>query len=227
MYFPNTQHQGGLHRAFRADGTLASSTLPQLILPVADSRASLLIMNTSAAAMWLEHGPATGYATISGGVVTAVTVVNGGFGYTVAPSVQLEGGGGNFVACPTASAWLGFGFYGSAAPNGLSKQGDSTAPVYARPAVVRANLTSGVVSSFTVVDGGAGYVNTPMVVIRNDPRDPFGCADPSVNITGTIYSGVYLAASGGSLYINGTSCWTDQIALFGTAGSAFVAEWMP
>lgn len=226
MYFPNTQHQGGLHRAFRADGTLASSSLPQLILPVADSRASLYVQNVSAAAMWLEHGCATAYATISGGAVSAVTVVNGGFGYTVPPVVSLEGGGGNFVTCPTASAWLGYGEYGSPAPNGLSKQGDTTAKVYQRPAVVTANLQSGAVSSFTVVDGGAGYINTPMVIIRNDPRDPFGCADPSINITGSINSGVYLAASGGSYSLQGPTCHTDQIALFGTSGSAFVLEWM-
>jgi predicted phage tail protein len=46
---------------------------------------------------------AKAYATISGGVVTAITVSNSGTGYTAAPSVSIVGGGGSGAVANTAS----------------------------------------------------------------------------------------------------------------------------
>lgn len=220
MYLPNSQHNTGLHRAFRADGVLAGTNTPQLILPVAPSRAMFLVMNIGAHAMFLEHGPARFTATIAAGVVTAVTVTNGGFNYTLAPALQPRGGGGNFVANAT---WSGFGLLGSDSPTGLLPQGTTSLPRYARPAKMHAVLTSGVVTSVVIDDGGAGYINPPEIVVKNNDRDPFGCASP---FYGSVNSGINLGITNGGYYINGTACWTDAISISGTAGDAFTVEYM-
>jgi len=46
---------------------------------------------------------ATATATISGGVVTAVTITAGGSGYTSAPTISFSGGGGGSGATATAT----------------------------------------------------------------------------------------------------------------------------
>ena len=56
MYLANANNQMGQHFAYRADGSLASSVTPLLVLPQALSRAMLNIQNISAAAMWMENG---------------------------------------------------------------------------------------------------------------------------------------------------------------------------
>jgi len=218
MYLPNAAHQSGLHRAFRADGTITAGGTPQLILPVAQSRSMLMVMNTSSAALFMEHGPARALATVSGGVLTAVTVTNAGFGYTNAPSVEVKGGAGPFVA---NSVWSGLGMHSAPTPTGLATQGDTTAPTYNKPARVHCVLTGGAVSSVVIDDPGFGYVNPPELIFKNHDNDPFGCAVPSATI------GICLPAVNGYYYINGTACWTDAIALYGgTTGQTFVCEYM-
>lgn len=220
MYLPNTQAQGGLHRAFRADGAIAQTNTPQLILPVAVSRGMWMVMNISASVMFLEHGPARFTATITNSAVSAITIANGGFGYTIPPILQAAGGYLPYVA---NSAWDGRGLIGSQAPSGLSPQGDIQNPVYARPAKLRAVLTTGVVTSVVIDDGGFGYINPPEIVVENHPNDPFGCASPYF---GSAHSGIYLGPDGGFYYINGTACWTDAVSISGTADAVFTVEYM-
>ena len=43
--------------------------------------------------MWYTFGSARAYATLTNGVVTSVTVVNAGFGFTYAPLIEFLGGG--------------------------------------------------------------------------------------------------------------------------------------
>lgn len=216
MYLPNAQHQTGLHRSFRADGTLTNSSA-QLVLPVAMSRAMFMIMNCSASTMYLEHGPARATSTITSGTVTGTTITNAGFGYTYPPMVEFVGGYGNYVA---SSTWNGLGLIGSASPQGVRVQGLSVRPTHARVAKGTAVLSGGAIASITIDDLGAGYINPPEILLTNDPRDPFGCAVP---VAGT---SIILPASGGFYYVNGTACFTDQVALIGTTSSAFVAEYM-
>lgn len=219
MYLPQAAHQHGLHRAFRADGTL-SSTAAQLILPVALSRSMLMIMNTSTNAMYMEHGAARITATISGGSVSALTITNAGFNYTLPPIIEFRGGYGPFVA---NNVWNGLGLIGSNSPTGLANQGDVVGNVtYNRPARAHCVLSAGAVSSVVIDDGGWGYVNPPELIIKNHENDPFGCAVPTDGAGG----GIYLAAPGGTYYLNGTTCWTDQVALIGTSGATFVVEYM-
>lgn len=219
MYLPNTAHQQGLHRAFRADSTITTGGTAQLILPVASSRASLMVMNISSYAMYLEHGPARFLFTISGGQVTGSSIVNAGFNYTTAPEIELRGGFGPYVA---NSSWSGIGLNDSQAPSGLAVQGDiSTNVTYNRPARAHCTISGGAVNSIVIDDEGYGYINPPMAYVKNNNFDPFGCAVPSTT------SGIYLAPTDGYYLINGTTCWTDQVALYcGTSAAPFVCEYM-
>jgi hypothetical protein len=219
MYLPNSNHQQGLHRSFRADGTLAG-TGAQLILPVAYSRCMLMVMNTSASVMFLEHGPARFTATISGGVVTAVTITNPGFGYTVPPVLEFRGGFQPFVA---NASWNGLGLLGSDSPTGIATQGAVAGNrTFNAPASAHCVLTGGAVTSVVIDTGGYGYINPPEIVVKNEARDPFGCAAPTNGAGG----GICLPATNGFYYVNGTSCWTDQVALIGSSGASFVCEYM-
>ena len=219
MYLPNTPSQSGYHPSFRADGTITTGGTPQLILPRAYSRCMLMIMNISTTALYMDHGPPRAKATISNGTVTGATVLNAGFGYTLPPLVQFQGGFGPFVA---NSSWDGRGLLGSASPTGLANQGDTVNPAYNRPAQAHCTLSGQAVNAIVIDDPGFGYVNPPEIVLYNQINDPFGCAVPSTT------SGIILTASGGFYYLNHTAMWTDPVAIYGaTTGQGFTVEYMP
>jgi hypothetical protein len=220
VYLPNAYSQAGLHRSYRADGTITTSNVAQLLLPLATSRAMLMVMNIGAAAMYIDHGPPRATAQITNGQVTGFTITNGGFNYTLPPTVQLAGGGIPFVH---NANWNGIGLRNVPAPTGMPKIANGVT-TFARPAKAHAVLTGGVVTSIVIDDPGAGYINPPEVVFENQPEDPFGCADAYY---GTKNNGIYLAPTGGSYSLNGTACWTDAISIVGTAGNAFTVEYMP
>lgn len=219
MHLFNSGQQNGTDRAYRADGTLVS-TAPRLILPQTNSRAFLSIQNIGANAMFMEHGCARAIATITGGVVTAISILNPGFGFTRPPIVQFKGGG--TITALGASLWDGRGQI----DNWQTPQGANllvTPNTVYRAAKATAVLTAGVVTSFSISDGGAGYTNPPEVLLTNDPLDPFGCADPSYNSGSGVYVGLY-----GSYFLNGTFCHTDAIAFYASAGSAsYYLEYAP
>ena len=73
--------------------TTTSSATVMLVLPEQQMRSSFIFQNLSANAMYLEIGAGEATATISGGAVTGVTLVNSGTNYTIAPQVLLLGGG--------------------------------------------------------------------------------------------------------------------------------------
>lgn len=203
---------------YDASGSLSSTSLPALVLPDTLTRSLLLVQNLSAGVMYCEIGAGTATATVSGGAVTSVTVVNGGFNYTIAPEVEFLGGGagGNstYVGAtdPTAPS-PGSGGYG---PQSQDTVGN-------RPAKAHCVLSGGAINSIVVDDGGAGYVTAPFVLIRNSRNDPNGAADPSKNSG----SGHYMAASGGSVSFNGTACPTSPVALFSaTSGAKYTVKWM-
>jgi hypothetical protein len=186
---------------YRADGSITTGGTAQLVLPVTPSRSMVEFVNTSAGALMVCHGAGTATATISGGKVTALAVVNGGFGFTIPPVVELLGGGsaGN-------GTYLGLGQPGAQAPS--------------RPAKVRAVLSGGMISSFLIDDPGAGYVIAPYVHIYNSDLDPYGAALPSATL------GVQLFP-GGSFTYNGTACHTEPISVWGaTTGQTFTCGWM-
>ena len=77
------------------------------------------------------------------------------------------------------------------------------------------------VASITIDDPGAGYVIAPYVFIMNSDLDPYGCALPSAT------NGMLMTSNSAPYILNGTSCFTDAVAVFGaTTGQAFLARWM-
>lgn len=133
-------------------GTIAAGGTAQLLVPQQPRRAYLVFNNTSAANLVLEIGPARATASISGGVVTGISVTNGGLGYTVAPQVLLLGG-------------LVTGDYQTAPSN---------------VALATATLSGGAVNAITVNVPGSGYVVAPLVYLLNPlPTLGGGAATPA------------------------------------------------
>lgn len=194
--------QTGPHSLYWADGTIASGANPQLVLAASQSRSMLLFQNLSSAPMYVNIGVAHATTTLTSGVVTGVTVTNGGFGFTYPPSVCFLGGGSSNVS----------GNLATAQPGGSTPQ---------NPAQGLAVLAAGAVSSVTITNGGANYLTAPYVLFINDPRDSIGCVKASSTL------GMYVPALGGQLFFNGTACPTDPVSVFcPTAGSAYACRWM-
>jgi hypothetical protein len=207
MKLVGTAGQPGPHSLYDASGSIVSGSAPQLLLPRRFSCSHLVVQNLSATVMYLEFGSARAVATISGGQVSAITVTNAGFGFSLAPTIQLRGGGNMMYPA----------FLGATDPN---------APAAAHPATAHCVMTGTApnmsVASIVIDNPGSGYEVAPYVMIANRHADPGGCADPSANSG----SGILLAANGGIHSINGTVCTTDQAALFcASAGARFTCKW--
>lgn len=197
--------RGQIQRDFKYDasGTITTGGTAQLIMPERVQTSMLMIQNISINAMNLEIGGARASATITNGVVTAITVTNAGFGYTKPPRIKFYGGG-DLTKNPT---YLCPGLPGHISPS--------------KTASAHAVLTGGTVSSIVIDNGGGNYVKAPYVFLESSEQDPYGCATPSAT------SGILLSANGGSYYLNGTAQTTDALALYcATTGAAFVCKWM-
>jgi hypothetical protein len=190
---------------FDASGLIVSGNTPQLVLPRARSRSSLIIVNNSAHNMYFEFGGPRATASLTSGAVSSVSVTNAGLGYTVAPEVQFLGGAfdNQFQQSPTFSVTSLPEF---PLPHGAFKHAKGHC-------VMTGSSGAMTVSSIVIDDPGAGYLYPPYVFLRNSPNDPFGVANP---YQGSVASGVLLLANGGSYTSNGTVCTTDQIAVLGT-----------
>jgi hypothetical protein len=207
MRFPGVKGQFGTRDlTFRADGTIASISAPQLVLPEQWQRSYLKFQNVSNNIMYVEFGSARAHATLTSGAVTAVTVDNGGFGFTLPPNVEFLGGGGGGNTTRV----------GTLDPFGPAPQ------EYGKPAQAHAVLTAGVVTSIVIDDPGSNYLVAPYVRLTNNPLDFIGCADPSLNSgTGCIlYPGDWLTDEHMSVP-------TDQMAVFcATISSPFFCRYM-
>jgi len=182
--------QQNLTPVYRADGSIAAGGTPQLILPRAAPRSSIVIQNTSASdTIYLEFGCARATATVSGGKVTAVTVTNAGFGFTYAPSVRFLGGGNLLNGLD-----LGVGYPNQNAPSNY--------------ATAHCVLTSGAISSIVIDNAGSGYDCAPYVQLLNDPNDNYGSAVPSATVG-------YKLTAGSVFRESYNVVTTDTIAVYG------------
>ena len=210
MHIIGTKAQTASDPLYDGSGTTTGSA--QLVRPMVPSCSHFIIQNNSAAnVMFVEFGSARATATLTGGVVSSITVTNGGFGFTYPPVVRFAGGG-----AALNGKYLGLNQPGGDGPTSAFKAG--------RTAKAHAVLTAGVVTSIVIDDPGAGYVIAPYVFIANTGLDPYGAANP---FFGSATSGIQLGANGGSYYMNGTVCTTDQISLYCSAASQpFMFKWM-
>ena len=105
-------------------------------------------------------------ATVSGGVITALTITSHGTGYNTPPTVTITGGGGSGATATATNVGgvvdtltLGAGGSGYTTPT-ITFAGANTTP-----ATAAATVTGGVVTAITVTDPGVGYTTLPSVAI--------------------------------------------------------------
>lgn len=201
------RHQAFKDRMYDASGTITTANTPQLILPEAVSRSSLLIENISSSNMFIEIGSARAIATITNGSVTGVVVTNAGFGYSQPPSITFLGG-----------AFAG----GVTTTLSFSLNGDPGYPAPSAPAsavcVMTGTAPNMSVASITINSGGSGYFYPPYVSLNNHRFDLWGAAAPSAT------SGIQLFP-GGSYTSNGSIATTDAISVFcATQGAAYMCK---
>lgn len=188
---------------YDASGTITSGGTAQLVLPEHPVRTSFFIQNLSSANLFVEFGGARASVTISGGALSAFTIANGGFGYTIPPRVKFYGGG-DLTKNPTYLCPGLPGYYNSPGAVGSA----------------HALLSGGAVSSIVLDSPGGNYVKAPFVFLQSSEQDPYGVATPSAS------SGVVLSPSGGSIFYNGTTCPTDAVSIFGASTSqAFTCKY--
>jgi hypothetical protein len=211
MHLVGSKNQVEPDVLYDASGVIASGGI-QLVLPAHRSRSHLFFQNNGTHAMFLEVGSARATATISGGAIASIAVTNAGFNFTYAPIVRFAGGGnaGN-------SSFIGLNQPGGEGPNSALTQ---AAPAAAHCVMASSGVVGNKVNTIVVDQGGAGFVVAPYVFIMNSQLDPYGCALPA---SGT---GIQIGSGGGSAYYNGTTCFTDSVSVFGTAGDAFCCKWM-
>lgn len=196
---------------YYADGSIASATNAQLVLPEHSSRSSLYFQNTSAGPMWVGFGSARATCTILNGTVNSVSITNGGFGFTRPPKVYFLGGGilPQSGIIPANSSYVGAAGPGFPSPS--------------NPTTGRSLLTGGVVTSIAIDNPGVGYVVPPYILMTNDVLDPNGCFNPVGGGTGA----GFMLQSGASIYQSMTAVTTDALAVFCTnIGATFACSWM-
>jgi len=197
-------------RLYDASGTITTGGTAQLLLPVAQVRSSLLILNLSSGNLFLEFGSGRATAALTNGTVSSCSVTNAGFGFSIAPTIKFMGGAfgpmGNPVAAPAYTL------------TGLPDWTCPNSPASAH-CVMTGSAPNMTISSIVIDNPGSGYAYPPYVLISNHHNDPFGCAVPSATV------GMELIASGGNYTANGSVCTTDQIGIFGaTTGQQFMCK---
>jgi len=113
---------------------------------------------------------ATATAILTGGSVTGITITNSGSGYTTAPSLGFTGGtttGGDVAPTAVGNASQFTVSTVVKGANGTYSVIPNTVVIDAPPAAVQATATAlianGLVTGFTVNNGGTGYTSPPTV----------------------------------------------------------------
>lgn len=203
MQLIGSRSQQQIDDYFDSSGAITTGGTAQLLLPQRKSCSHLIIANNSTGVLMVQFGVPPATATLTNGVVTSVSVPDAGFGFLAPPDVAFLGGGN---------------------ANDLASQG-ATMPGWPAPfnaAQGVATLSGGAINGITITNGGSGYLAAPFVYLRPSRTDPTGVGTPSAT------AGLPLQANGGSYYINGTSCPTTAISIWGaTTGQAYCVKWMP
>lgn len=154
---------------------------------------------------------ATGTVVLSGGAVTGFTIVNGGSGYTSAPTVtfsapQVEGGqtaratatigGGIVTAITITSGFEGSGY--TAAPTVTI----SAAPVGGTTASVTASIATSSISKINITNGGSGYTAAPTVNITASNTGQVGAVVAPTGVAAIISSNTGVKIKNSQQYLS-------------------------
>jgi hypothetical protein len=148
------------------------------------------------------------------GCVVGAVITNVGSGYTTAPTIAAGSGGAIFKTIIGGAVSQTV----TVSNGGTNYTYPPTVQIAAPPpggvqATAYCTLTSGVVTSVTMVDQGAGYASAPTMVFQNDPRE-------GLNGT-TVGSGATAVTSlTGSGTITAAFCVDHGTPIAFTAGSA-------
>ena len=127
-------------------------------------------------------------ATLTGGVITGLTVVgSGGFGYTSSPGVTIAPPHANSNVTATATATVAGGLVSAVTP-GAAGSGYISAPMVSLSAptppgvtaTAAAAVSNGSVSAITLVEPGFNYSVAPGVVLAAPPGSVNGAATATV-----------------------------------------------
>jgi len=162
---------------------------------------------------------ATATATVVNGFVVGATITDGGCGYTNAPQVLIQGGGGS-GATATATISNGVVVAINVTSAGCCYTNVPEIEIASPPfvptlsitspshrATATATLVNGFVVGATITDGGYGYTNTPQVLVQ-------GGGGSGATATAVISNGVVVAIN----IISAGCCYTSvpDIVLIGS-----------
>jgi hypothetical protein len=136
---------------------------------------------------------ASAEATITGGVITAITVVNPGSGYSSAPTVAITGDGTGATATCTVVGGGIIGINITAPGSGYTTAPTLTITGDGSGATAVAVLSPSSLSGVTVVNGGTGYVFAPNITFEGGGGTG---ATGIVRLTGTSIARVNLVSGG-------------------------------
>ena len=119
-------------------------------------------------------------AIAANGYVTNLTIQNSGSGYFSAPNVTFSTPPAGVTATATAvlsngqvvavtPAGFGSGYYDSNNPPQVSFAGGSGTNTVSAKATAQVNYTNGVITNYSVTDGGSNYTSQPTVVVSPPP----------------------------------------------------------
>ena len=110
-----------------------------------------------------------------GGKIEAINLVNAGCGYTVAPAISIQGGGGLGAAATTGITTSGSVQFVTIGDGGSGYISAPTvtfsAPTSGSTATGIASITAGIVTAIHISFGGIGYTAAPTVTISEPAAD--------------------------------------------------------
>lgn len=141
MILTGGRSQPNLDETFDFSGTITAGGTAQTLLPQQPWRTWLFFTNISTGNLTLAIGAPPATAGLTNGVVTSITIPDGGLGFTIAPQVVLLGG---------------------------LVRGDLRSGGPANPAQVVVSLTGSAINTTAVIaNGGSGYLVAPYVQFLN------------------------------------------------------------
>ena len=123
--------------------------------------------------------------------VQQVVITNPGAGYTIAPTLQITGGGGSGAA---GTVFIGDGAVGIVTLSDAGS-GYTTAPTVTITAPVGVGTqataeavvsTAGTITSINITNAGAGYTTIPSITISDPSMDSVGNYTFNENVTGSV-----------------------------------------